>query len=100
MSKRASLILKDADEAVIGPYLSEGSLEMNAVREWGKRRGIAVTSEASALRVLLHAGAEAIQEAVLEAGYASLAGEFNAPRENAERRAARARYADRTDARL
>jgi hypothetical protein len=100
MSKRVSLILKDADEAVIAPYLSEGSAEMDAVRSWAKQRGIAVTSEAAALRVLLQAGAEAIQEAVLETGYASLATEFNSPTQNVERRTARARYAERTDARL
>jgi hypothetical protein len=34
MSKRVSLILKDADEAVVAPYLSEGSASFEALRLW------------------------------------------------------------------
>lgn len=100
MSKRVSLILKDADEAVLAPYLSDGTAEMAAVQSWAQRHGITVTSEAAVLRVLLQAGAEAIRESVLASAYADLAEEFNAPEPEAERRAARGRYAERTDARL
>lgn len=98
MSKRVSLILKDTDEAILAPYLREGTVEMDAVRSWAQHHGVTVSTEAAALRVLLQAGAEAIRESVLELAYTALAEEFNAPDMDADRRAARARYAARTDA--
>lgn len=101
MSKRVSLILKDADEAVIGPYLSEGSASFEVLREWASQRGEGdLKSEASALRALLQAGAEALQERVLDAGYSQLATEFNSEPARAERNAARDRYTRRTEAGL
>ncbi|WP_237752758.1 hypothetical protein [Mycolicibacterium aromaticivorans] len=101
MSKRVSLILKDADEAAIEPYLNEGSVAFEVLRQWASRHGEAdIKSEAAALRVLLQAGAEALQEHVLDAGYASLAGEFNSEPAHAERRSARDRYARRTERHL
>ena len=94
MSKRVSLILKESDEAAIGPYLDEGSASFEALREWARRRGAGeITSEAAALRALLTAGAEALREAVLDAGYRDLAAEFHSPAASAERRRARGRYA-------
>ena len=63
-----SLILKDADEAAIAPYLSEGSASLEALRQSAnQRRGSDIKSEASALRALLDAGAEALRERVLDA---------------------------------
>jgi hypothetical protein len=101
MSKRVSLILKDADEAVITPYLSEGSASFEVLRQWARRRGEGdIKSEASALRALLQAGAEALHEHVLDAGYAQLAAEFNREPARAERQAARDRYVHRTEAGL
>lgn len=89
-----SLILKDADEAAIAPYLSEGSASFEALRQWANQRGGSdIKSEASALRALLDAGAEALRERVLDAGYAQLAAEFNSEPAPAERREARDRYA-------
>jgi len=101
MSKRVSLILKDTDEAVIAPYLSEGSASFEVLRQWASQRGESdIKSEAGALRALLQAGAEALREHVLDVGYADLAAEFNGESAQAERRAARDRYAQRTEANL
>ncbi len=99
MSKRVSLILKDADEAIIAPYLSEGSASFEALCQWASQRGDSdIKSEAAALRALLQAGAEALRERVLDAGYAQLAAEFNSQPARAERHAARDRYTRRTEA--
>lgn len=99
MGKRVSLILKDADEAVIAPYLDEQSASFEVLRQWASQRGEGdIKSEAGALRALLQAGAEALRERVLDAGYAHLAAEFNSEPSNAERRAARDRYTRRTEA--
>lgn len=92
MSKRVSLILKDVDEAVIAPYLDEDSAAFEVLRQWAVQRGETnFKSEAAALRALLQAGAEAIGEDVIEAGYACLAGEFNSDHADAERKIARDR---------
>ncbi|SOJ57629.1 hypothetical protein MSIMFB_05106 [Mycobacterium simulans] len=101
MRKRVSLILKDADEAVIAPYLNEGSASFDVLRQWASQRGANdIKSEAGALRALLQAGAEALSERVLDAGYAQLAAEFNSGPTHAERRAARDRYVRRGEAGL
>ncbi|UHJ58583.1 hypothetical protein LT337_32560 (plasmid) [Mycolicibacterium fortuitum] len=101
MSKRVSLILKDADEAVIAPYLDEQSAAFEVLRQWASQRGEGdVKSEAGALRALLAAGAEALREHVLDAGYAHLASEFNSEPAHVERRTARDRYTRRTEAHL
>lgn len=96
-----SLILGDSDEAVIAPYLSQGSPAYEVLRHWVSQRGVAddIKSEAAALRALLQAGAEALQEYVLDAGYAQLATEFNSESADVERRTARDRYARRTEGR-
>lgn len=99
MSKRVSLILKDGDEAVIAPYLSEGSASFEVLRQWASQRGEGdIKSEAGALRALLQAGAEALHERVLDAGYAQLAAEFNSEPGRTERKAARDGYTRRTEA--
>ena len=58
-------------------------------------------SEAALARILLRAGAAAVQEHVLDLGYASLAVELGAADDaslaQAEVRESRRRYADRTD---
>lgn len=93
-----SLILKDGDQAVIAPYLEEGSASFEALRQWASQRGGGeIRSEAGVLRALLQAGAEALREQALDAGYADLAEEFNAEPAHRERRAARDRYARRTE---
>lgn len=61
------LILKDADQAAIAPYLSEGSASFEVLRQAASQRsGSDIKSEAGALRALLQAGAEALREHVLE----------------------------------
>ncbi|CAN3132345.1 hypothetical protein ACNUDN_31520 (plasmid) [Mycobacterium sp. smrl_JER01] len=96
VSKRVSLILGDSDEAVIAPYLNQGSPAYEVLRHWASQHDVDdIKSEAAALRALLQAGAEALQEHVLDAGYAELATEFNSEPSNAERRTARDRYARR-----
>ncbi|MBS9535612.1 hypothetical protein KIH27_18670 [Mycobacterium sp. M1] len=93
-----SLILKDADEAVIAPYLTQGSTPFEVLRHWANQHGNTdITSEAAALRALLQAGAEALREQVLDLDYSSLAEEFNSGHAAAERRAARDRYTQRTE---
>jgi hypothetical protein len=101
MSKRVSLILGDADEQAIEPFIRAGSGQYEVLRQWAARRGdLAVKSEASALRALLQAGVEALRDEVLDAAYAELATTFHGQAERSERRAARDRYAARTDASL
>lgn len=101
MSKRLSLILKDADEAVIAPYLDADTDAFDMLRQWAELRGQAgIKTEAAALRALLQAGVEAVRNHALESGYAQLAEEFNAEPAHVERRAARDRYTERTEARL
>jgi hypothetical protein len=101
VSKRVSLILGDSDQAVIAPYLSQGSPAFEVLRQWANQHDVAedIKSEAAALRALLQAGAEALQELVLDAGYAQLASEFNSESANVERRTARDRYTRRTEGR-
>ncbi len=101
MSKRLSLILGDGDQSTIQPFIQAGTAHHNALRRWAEAHGAGgVNSEAAALRVLLQAGAIALQDDVLDAGYAELAQVFSGQEERAERRTARDRYAARTDAAL
>jgi len=58
----------------------------------------AVNSEAAAIRALLQAGAEALAEEVLDAGYAELAQVYGGAAERGERRTARDRYVARAEA--
>jgi hypothetical protein len=101
MSKRVSLILGDADEQAIAPFIQSGTGQHEILRLWAARHGDpSVKSEASALRALLQAGVEALRDEVLDAGYADLAAAFSGEVERSERRAARDRYVTRTDASL
>lgn len=99
MGKRVSLILKDSDEAVIAPFLDEGSTSFEVLRQWASQQGAEdITSEAGALRALLQAGAQALRDRVLDAGYADFAVEFNSGSADKQRRAARDRYVRRSEA--
>jgi len=94
MGKRFSLTLRDVDEAVIAPYLTEGTPASDVLRRWASQHGQVagdIKSEADALRALLRVGADALQELVLDAGYEQLASEFNQHSADAERRSARYR---------
>jgi hypothetical protein len=101
MSKRLSLILGEDDQSMIEPFIQAGTEHHKALRRWAEAHGAGgVNSEAAALRVLLQAGATALQDEVLDAGYAELAHVFSGDEDRAERRTARDRYAARTDAAL
>ena len=86
------------EESAITPYIQPGTREYETLQRWAANRGSSeVKSEASALRALLAAGAEALRDDVLDAGYAELATIYSGAVEKDERRAARNRYAKRTD---
>ena len=100
MSKRVSLILRDADEAMIAPFLHRGSPAFEVLRQWADHSDHAsgdISSDAAILRILLRVGAEAMHEQILDAGYAQLASEFNSAPTKFERLAARGRSASQSD---
>jgi len=95
-----SLILRDADEAMIAPFLHRGSPAFEVLRQWADHSDYAsgdTSSDAAVLRILLRVGAEAMDEQILGAGYAQLASEFNSALVRIERLAARGRSAPQTD---
>ncbi|MGH3417190.1 MAG: hypothetical protein ACRDSS_12045 [Actinocrinis sp.] len=99
MSKRLSVILGDADQERLEPFLAEGSEERDVLRRWAARRDAGgVDSEAAVIRALLRAGTEALRDHVLDLGYAALALEYDSGGGDADRRAARDRYIERTEA--
>lgn len=96
--RRVSLILSEADEAVISPYLSQDSPAAEALRRWTARQGwvsAEIPTEADVLRALLRAGADALHEQALDVGYGKLASDFAELSADADRRAARDRHAQR-----
>lgn len=100
MSKRVSLILRHADEAMIAPFLDRGSPAFEVLRQWAHQNDYAsgdISSDAAVLRVLLRLGAEALHEQILDTGYAQLASEFNSASTKVERLAARDRSASQAD---
>jgi hypothetical protein len=98
MTKRVSLILDPATESAIRDFAVPGSPAREALETWAEDEGLGpLASEASVWRSLLRLGALAARESALDRGYARLAGEFAAPEEAAERRAARDRYARRAE---
>ncbi len=101
MRKRVSLILGDADERAIRPFIEAGTDEHEMLRRWAAERGDQpVRSEASALRALLRAGAERLRDDALDTAYAGLAAIYSHDAQHTERRVARKRYTARTDANL
>ncbi len=99
MARRLSVTLEPEDEALVARFASPGTPENDALRAWANSQGLRaeqVSSDAALLRLLLRVGAESLQENILEVGYAALA-ELVTNEQHAETRAARRRYADRTD---
>lgn len=85
---------------MIAPFIEEGTPAHLALRRYAGRHRARLPenmSEAAMLRVLLHAGAEALSDQVLDAGYAELAATFNSGEQASERRTARDRYASRNE---
>lgn len=102
MGKRLSVTLDDEDERLIEVFAARDTGEAAALREWAQARGVAVTrstTEASLLRLLVRAGAEALRDKALDVSYARLGTELAADPDAAESRAARAGYVQRTNAR-
>ena len=100
MSKRVSLILRDADEAMLAPFLNRGSPAFEVLRQWAYHNDYAsgdINSDAAVLRILLRVGAVAMHEQILDAGYAQLASEFNSASARFERLAGRVRSASQSD---
>jgi len=99
MTKRLSLILGEGDQLTLEPFIRPGTGQHQVLQQWATEHGVgAVNSEAAAIRVLLQAGAEALAEEVLDAGYAELAQVYGGAEERGERRTARDRYVARTEA--
>ena len=99
MSKRLSLTLTDAEEAILDVFADADSTEHRALRAWAERYGVrmdATMAEARFLRLLLQAGASSLREEALEEGYAALAASMTSV-DRDESAAMRRRYADRTD---
>jgi hypothetical protein len=102
MPRRLSVTLEPEDEALVERFASAGTPENDALKAWASGQGLRVEqvkSDAALLRLLLRVGAESLQESILEVGYAALA-ESMTTEEHDETRAARRRYADRTDRHL
>lgn len=99
MTKRLSLILGDHDQSVLEPFIRTGTGQHQVLQRWATDHGVgSVDSEAAAIRALLQAGANALSDDVLDAGYAELAQVYEGTEERSERRSARDRYVARTDA--
>jgi hypothetical protein len=99
VSKRLSLILGDDEHAQLEPFLDAESAQHQALLRWATEHGVgSVTSEAAAIRVLLRVGVEALRDDALDAGYAELAAEYSGSDVGDERRVARDRYVERTEA--
>ena len=97
MSKRLSVILGDVDEELVEPFVATGTVQHAVLQRWAALQGAGrVNSEAAAIRALMRAGAAALQDEVLEAGYADLVSLYNEKNAQADRRAARERYVNGT----
>jgi len=98
MAKRLSLILGESDQLTLEPFIRPGTGQHQVLQHWAAEHGVgAVNSEAAAIRALLAAGAEALADEVLDAGYAALAQVYGAAEEREERCTARDRYVARTE---
>lgn len=99
MSKRTTVTLEPTDESAVASFTDPTRTEHEVLADWAVRHGLTVTeqsSEATIIRALLRAGAEALQEQALDRGYAALAASFT-DEERDEARIMRRRYAERSD---
>ena len=99
MAKRLSLILGDSDESMLEAFLRAGTEHHRVLQHWAAEHGMgAINSEAAAIRALLRVGADALDDDVLDDGYAKLAEFYGGSEPANERREARDRYVARTEA--
>jgi len=100
MTKRLSVTLPDADEQRVEQFSSQGlareALERRLTRSGAGR--VNLETEAAVIRALMEVGVQAVEEEMLEAGYAALAESYSEADD--DRRAARRRYTERTEAAL
>jgi hypothetical protein len=91
--------LEDEEEAAVASFAAEGTPENDALVAWAAARGIRVSSrsEAALLRLLVRAGAESLQERILDLGYSELAVTLQGE-EHADSHEARRRYVSRREA--
>ena len=95
--KRLPVTLDSDDQAEIAVFADPDRLEAGILREWAQQQHITIrdNSESGIARALLRAGAEALREKALEAGYAELAKDHEEGL--TEQRARRRSYAERVD---
>jgi len=94
-----SVTLHTDEERLLAAFADKAAPEHRALVDWAVEHRLveaAIGSDAAVLRLLVRAGAEAIQARAMDVGYAALGLSYQ-PGENAEHRTARQRYADRTD---
>jgi hypothetical protein len=99
MPRRLSVTLESEDEKVVAAFSAPSTLEHAILLDWARERGIdaeRIGSDASLLRMLIRAGADALYERALDKGYAGLAMSLSKVDED-ERREARRRYTERTE---
>lgn len=100
-SRRVYVTLETrTDEAILQEFTDDYRPERATLEQWAAEHDLTLrtASEGSIVRALARAGAEALRERALEAGYTQLASEQAAdPQGQAERRALRARYAARAE---
>jgi len=100
MAKRTTITFDDHDQRAITSFSNPERAEWAALMEVAAGQGITLkpgASEATVIRVLLHAGADALRERTLERGYAELADLWPDVHDAAETRERRRRYAHRVD---
>ncbi|MFN2494300.1 MAG: hypothetical protein ABR608_00085 [Pseudonocardiaceae bacterium] len=100
MTKRTTVTFDDHDQGALASVSDPGRAEWAALVETAADKGIIVrpgASEATVIRVLVHAGADALRERALERGYTELAEIWPEVHDTEETRERRRRYAERVD---
>jgi hypothetical protein len=100
MTKRTTVTFDDRDEAAIASVSDPERAEWALLVQVAAEAGITLKpggSEAAIIRILLHAGVDALRERALERGYAELADLWPEVHDAAETRERRRRYAQRVD---
>ncbi len=97
MSRRITVTLARAEESSVSVFSNPRRSEHAALIAWAAQHGFTgLGSEASVVRALVQAGAEALREDALDTGYAELAASTDQT-ERRERRTMRDRYVERTE---
>ncbi len=100
MTKRTTVTFDDHDQGAIAAVSDPERAEWAALVEAAAEKGIIVkpgVSEATIIRALVHAGADALRERALARGYAELAEMWPEVHDAEETRERHHRYAERVD---